>query len=303
MKLMKHHLREVPGYQHFAEIHQIKSGSSQSGKYHIITTSGQSLLLRIENGLGNKERYERHAEGLKFFAKTGILMAPLISWGVINGGQHVYLLQHFILGTDVSELLEFASTKRAYDIGYKVGQMVKKIKENTNMSNDKEELNKARDNIRVRIEKILQKYKAYEKKFEEDKWVIKFIQDKRTLIEEFEITICHRDLFIQNLLMVPTGEIAIIDFEYWQLDHIYMDLIPLDFIYTENISEKIVEFHRGKIAGYFEGEPPEKFYEIYAYITALRCMALWTTNKGLFIENIFNQFDYFKEIIPQFLKK
>ena len=119
-------------------------------------------------------------------------------------------------------------------------------------------------------------------------------------------TFWHGDFSAGNQMIMPDGEIAVIDYNYWNLD--YGD--PWwEFVVIPWGEEPPAQYFTGMINGYFDNDPPTAFFEALAYYYACDALsALCYTFLGCepyppedgrrHMENVLRWFDNMNNPVP-----
>jgi serine/threonine-protein kinase len=99
--------------------------------------------------------------------------------------------------------------------------------------------------------------------------ILKFLHEKQRLLDDRQQTFWHGDFNVGNHMVMPNGEIATFDFNYWNLD--YGD--PWwEFVLIQWGKEPPKHYFTGMINGYFDNSPPRDFFHLLSYYYA--CDAL-----------------------------
>jgi len=97
--------------------------------------------------------------------------------------------------------------------------------------------------------------------------VIRYLYEKKHLLVDRPQTFNHGDCNKTNLIAMPNGEIGVIDFDIYDngKDHgdPWKEFIPVNWI-----GDATPYFNTGMLKGYFDGEPPLGFFEVFAYYLA-----------------------------------
>jgi len=108
----------------FVDIQPITKGWSEDKKYCVTDTCGTKYLLRI-TPISRYEARKSLFEMLKRVAKLDIPMCVSVKFGTCDGG--VYLLQSWINGEDLEDVLPTLSDTQQYVLGFKAGKILRKM--------------------------------------------------------------------------------------------------------------------------------------------------------------------------------
>jgi serine/threonine-protein kinase len=140
--------------------------------------------------------------------------------------------------------------------------------------------------------------------------VVRYLQDNRHLLVGRPQTFNHGDFNKTNLIAMPNGQIGVIDFNFYNKDHgdPWWEFDPVNWGGNVN-----AHFCTGLIKGYFDGEPPSEFFEMFSYYLAYDALAaLCDTSEGnqgepdegiRHMENVLTWLDGFKSSVPNWYLK
>jgi len=304
--------KDIPNFDTFVKIEPLNKGWSDDKKYYIEAADGSRLLLRIAD-IDEYERKEDEFDMLKQAETLGIPLSTPIDFGTCNNGENVYQILGWVDGEDLRETLPKLSETEKYALGIKAGKLIAKIHsfpapENTipwsawfwaKVTKRIEFYN----NIMLRSNQAAFSDKGY--------IFVDYLLKKRRFLVGRPQTFNHGDVGISNLILMPNGEIAAIDFNcyddehgdpWWELDSL--------FSWGE---EPCPHFYTGFIRGYFDGEPQEGFFEVLSYYFAYSALAaICDTSVGeqgkpedaqRHMENILRWFDNMKNPVPTWYLK
>ena len=227
---------------------RLEKGCEQ--KFYIETSDGK-YLLRI---LKSEWFWSREDESMyKYVESAGIPIMQFISTGDFAEGKLYYQLFSWFEGEDLSEALPRMSASEQYEIGVKCGKLMKKLHTLPPMHSEKDWKTHFGRKLQEAIEDCPHS--------EATDTLIEYLLKHQYLFADRPLSFTHGDWNVENLMLTSYGEIGIIDlsgenacsdpwFEFW--------LIP-------NNLNPSVDFYKGEIQGYFNGEPPIEFYELLKY--------------------------------------
>jgi aminoglycoside phosphotransferase (APT) family kinase protein len=287
----------INGSESWDIIEEGNKGWSEDKKYHIITKNKEHLLLRLSD-IKFYERKQKEYNILLELSKLDFEMSKPVDFGVCDSG--VYMLLKWIEGEDLETAILKKDTVEQYELGIQSGKILKKIHSiniHSNMDSWENRFNK----------KIDLKIKAYLEcplKYEDGALFIEHINRNRHLLNGVESTLQHGDYHVGNMILTNSDDVAIIDFNRYDFGDPYEEFNRI--IWDIKVSKA---FAAGKIDGYFNGNIPEKFFQLLAlYISVNTISSLpWAIPFGDEQINIMKEqaekalidYDYFNIIIPK----
>lgn len=230
----------------------ITKGWSEDIKYHATKADGTEFLLRISP----IERFETRKLLFDLLQKVADLDIPMckpVKFGVCSEG--VYSLHTWIHGKDAEEAVPFLSEADQYMLGYKSGEILRKIHSIPAPSEQ--------ENWAVRFNRKtdykIQKYRECELKFAGDDKVIEYIEQNRYLLENRPQCFQHGDYHIGNM-MIENGQIVIIDFDRYDFGDPWEEFNRIVWC-----AQSSPCFATGQLNGYFGSEPPLEFFKLMAF--------------------------------------
>jgi serine/threonine-protein kinase len=153
-------------------------------------------------------------------------------------------------------------------------------------------------------------YNANPIKSENGNKVVHFLQDNKRLLDNRPQTFNHGDFNKSNMMVMPEGQVGVIDFNAYNKDHgdPWWEFDP-----TNWGNEPNAHFCTGLINGYFNGLPPSEFFLMHRYYLAYDALAaLCDTSVGnqgepeegrRHLDNILRWFDNMKSLVPTWYLK
>ena len=102
-----------------------------------------------------------------------------------------------------------------------------------------------------------------------DTQIIRFIEQRLPLMKDRPSVLQHDDFHLPNLIISHYTYAGTIDFGRFDWGDPVFDFIKLGMF----SSEKSIPFAKGLIEGYYDGEPPEQFWDLYAMYLAMNVFA------------------------------
>lgn len=236
----------------------ILKGWSEDKKYCVTVSDGTKYLLRI-TPISRYETRKTLFAVMKQVAALDIPMCVPIEFGTCDDG--VYSIQSWINGEDLNAVLPRLSEAEQYTIGYKSGEILRKM--HTIPAPDTQEEWESRFNKKTN--RRINTYIEYREQGltagnEED--FLSYVQNNRHLLKNRPQCFQHGDYHVGNM-MVKNGELIIIDFDRYDFGDPWDEFNRITF--TAHASPY---FATGQLRGYFNGEPLKEFFKLLAFYIA-----------------------------------
>ena len=253
-------------------IELINRGWSDDTKYHITTYDNRQFLLRVSD-ISAYIIKKKEFENMKMLDSCDILMSRPLDFGICNNSKSVFILLTWIDGIDAEDVLTKLTSKEQYALGYKAGEMLKKIHQIPAPENQEgwaEHFNKKIDNK-------IKTFKACPIKIEKAKMIINYINKNRFLLENRKQTFQHGDFHVGNMIVTAQKEIGIIDFNRYDYGDPWEEFNRIVWC-----AENSKYFASGRINGYFDNNVPEEFFRLMALYIGSNTLASvpWAINFG-----------------------
>jgi serine/threonine-protein kinase len=294
-------MKDIRHFVTFKKIEPIDKGLSSDRKYYVETDDGQRLMLRI-SGTEEYERKKAEFEMMGRVYELGVLTSQPVDFGLCDGGKSVYSLSGWLEGENVESALLHMNEAEHYRLGMKAGNLLRKIHALHAPKNAEPWSVRFRRNMNERVEF----YNEHDIKSANAELTIAYLQSNTNLLDSRHQTFCHGDFWAGNLILLPYGEIGIIDFNYYNLGYGDPWLELVDAIIWGQDAESY--FLTGLLRGYFDGEPPNAFFAILPYYFAHHALSvLCETANGhggtledgnRHMENVLLWFDNFNNPVP-----
>lgn len=249
----------------------ITEGWSKDQKYLIETDTGTKYLLRLsdpEDFEADKELYEL-LEKLPPLANT----SQLVQTGLCNEGQNSFRLFTWITGTPLLDHIHQIPPAKQYELGLEAGQILAKIHQHSINS-----LPNYRDwpsYFNKKIDRNIRNYHNCGEQFKNAHQVINYLNTNRHLLLDRPQCFHHGDYHIGNMLLTPDNKIGVIDFNRLDYGDPWEEWNRMPW----NTMESTL-FSNGMLQGYFEGEPPQLFFELMALYIASNQLGGFAWAKG-----------------------
>ena len=257
MSDLKDRFSDIPGSDTWKQVEWVDKGWSMDKKYHIQTQSGEHYLLRLapmDAFDSKKEEFEM----LKTLDNRTFHHSRPFDFGRCREG--VYTLFNWIEGVDLESALPTKSIDEQYVLGVQAGRILRDIHE---VTPEKDVMN-WEERFNMKLDRKLKIYSECPLKYEHDEAILQYIEASRIYLKDRPNTLHHGDYHVGNMVLCPTGEIGVIDFNRFDYGDPWEEFNRI--VWDADVSPA---FATGKIDGYFEGEVPLKFFQLLAlYITS-----------------------------------
>ncbi len=245
----------------FIKKEPILKGWSVDKKFRVKTESGETYLLRESP----PERYNRrkHAhEAMKKLLAFDVPMPTPVEFGTFDGG--VYTLETFIEGEDAEVVIPTLPKEEQYRFGIESGRILKKIHsipapETVNGT----PLPSWEERYSAKIDRKVKMYEACPYKYENGDVFVEYVKSHRHLIGSRPQTYQHGDYHIGNMLISKSDELYVIDFDRDDYGDPWEEFNRIVWC-----GQKAPCFGAGMIDGYFDGDVPERFWQLLALYIA-----------------------------------
>lgn len=299
-------MREYEDIKYFDQwdiIEKVNKGWSDDKKFYIKTKNCKELLLRISD-ISEYEKKKAEFEKINELKDSTFIMSSAIDFGICNNGRSVYGLYTWVHGEDARDEISSLAKKKQYELGISAGKYLKEI----HSLKDSNCNYHWYDKFNKKIDRKISTYKECGIVIKNDDIIIKYLNDNRELLKGRPVTFQHGDYHIGNMIITPSEELGIIDFN--RID--YGDPWE-EFNRIVWSAEASSEFASGYINGYFNNEVPDKFFRLMLlYILSNQIGSIaWAAGYGkeeLDIaikqaENIVNWYNKFESYIPNWYVK
>ena len=292
-------LKDISDIETWINIKVVDKGWSYDKKYYVEDKYNNKFLLRLSD-IDLYEDKKDQFENLKLIDKLNINTPKPIEFGICNNGKSVYSLLTWVEGKDLESIIESLELDKQYKLGIKAGEMLK----NMHSIKIKKQNYNWKDVYKEKIDRKIKDYRNCKYKFKNDESVIDFIRENEKYLSDRPISFQHGDYHIGNMILTPSGDLAIIDFNRASYGDPFEEYDR--FIFTWSKSRI---FANGQIDGYFNGNPPDEFFKLNALYTARNLLSSipWAVNFGEVeinvalrnAEKIMEVYDEFRTYIPK----
>lgn len=249
-------MTDIKNYETFVKIEPIDKGLSWAKKYCVTKADGTKYLLRIRS-IERLEMWRNLFKMLERLVSLDVSLCKPIELGTCPDG--FYVLQSWIDGENLSDVLPELPETEQYRLGVKAGKMLRVIH---SIPAPETQENWAERFSRI-IDDKMKKYHECEIKADGVENFIKYVEQNRKLLENRPQCFHHGDYHTGNM-MIQNGELVIIDFDCYNFGDPWLEFDRI--VWGAKTSP---HFATGQIRGYFGGEPPEEFFKLMAFYIAL----------------------------------
>jgi len=267
-------MTDIPEYRNFKKIESINKGSSCDIKFYVETFNEEKLLLRIADA-GEYKRKKTIVDLTGHEALRSIPMQKTVGFGFCDNGRSVYHLLTWCDGENAEEVLPFLSDPERYSLGVKSGEILRKIHaipapDLTNEWQEKYDYElQARKNLvfstGIEVSGAAKVFGYYD--------------NNKHLLKGRPQCFHHGDYHIGNFVISDKKDLSVIDWELMAYGN-FAD--PWEEFGSLAVRKFFPFFAVGQLHGYFGGEPPEEFWNIFAlYFSVGALMNVgWTNEKN-----------------------
>lgn len=248
-------LRDFPGVSDWRKILPVRDGWSSDEKYEIYTYHGEHLLLRVADACKMNEKYTEFAFVQRCQA-LGFPMPHPISCGLHAG--RVYQLLSWVEGEPVASALVGMPESEQYRLGQEAGRALAAIH---SVVLEPNEWTQADHDVEQR-KQVLFQYLSSPNRMAGDESVVMFVA--KHIVLPKRLAGLHGDFHIGNLVMGAQGKLGVIDFNRRHVGDRWEDFQKAQAFSVP----RSTAFVNGQIHAYFCGQPPDEFWEAFAYETA-----------------------------------
>ena len=295
---------DIPGYENFTKINPLTKGWSSDKKYYIETTDGRRMFLRVSD-IAELDRKKADYMMIERVYELGVLTSQPFGFGICDGGKSVYSLSGWLDGEGADIVLPLMSEAEQYIWGVKAGETLRKIHSLPAPENIESWGVRFRRKVQNWVDEYQSKPQIHSNTGE---MLISYLKKHCDIIDLRPQTFIHGDCNIENIIIMPNGEVSVIDLSsyntsyadpWWDMNN--MAWMPVMFPC----------FYTGQIKGHFNGEPPMEFWNVFTCYFAYDALAALTDPYGLngiedgteIVNNILNWTDNFNNPVPTWYLK
>jgi len=255
---------DIPGYDGFIKIEPINKGVSLN-KFRVETSGGKRLLLDLDD-ISDYGRRRKIFEVMGLAAAQGVPMCRPVGLGACNGGKNVYQLISWLDGEDLDRVLPQLPAAEQYAFGAKAGRILKKLHAVSAPEGTEDWYGRYTGIYEGRMYHGLK----YDIPVNNRRFIAEYFEANKHLLKGRPQVLCHGDFHTGNL-MVNGSELYLIDWNLMEYGDNYGDAWEdLNRILNQDLYP---HYATGMLRGYFGGEPPAAFWDLFAlYVSAASLM-------------------------------
>jgi len=251
---MQSFFTEIPNYNTWHTIQEIKAGWSSDDKYYIKNNIGKEFLLRISDKTSFKQEHA-HYTAFKNIDKRQVLMPKLLAAGLCNQSQYTFRLFSWIKGEVLEGKMAYLTPQQQYAYGVQAGKMLRVIHKTLAPKNwiawD--------THYNRKIDRKITQYINCGITIKNGHKILTYIQKNRHLISNRTQSFHHGDFHIGNMLLTPQKKLAIIDFNRLDFGDPWEEFNRITWSAASSPF-----FASGQINGYFNHRVPSHFFALLA---------------------------------------
>jgi len=260
-------MKDIIDFEAFVKFEPINKGFSNDKKYHVETADGRQMLLRISD-ISEYDCKKTEYEIMERAYEHGVPTSQPLGFGLCGGGKSVYSLSGWLDGSDIDSLLPKLGETEQYVLGIKSGELLRKI--HTLPAPENTESWSIR--LRCMIKNNIAFYHTHDFDSLHTELIINYLNENANILDSRPQTFIHGDFWVANLIVISSGEVAVIDFNNGISN--YGD--PwFELGYTMPWEGRLFysHFYTALFKGYFSGDPPNEFYKLLKYYYAFHALA------------------------------
>ncbi len=246
--------QDIPQYSTWVTIKKIEKGWSPDTKYYIQDNNGEEYLLRT-SPISHYDAKKAEFDMVNHLFSLKLNMSKPIDFGVFNNKSKVYILLTYIPGDQAEILLKNLSKELQYNLGFEMGQQLKKI-HSINYTDKTKWKEWYVNRIYNRIE-LYNKCGINQPIIEDFK---KYLINNLNVLDNRPTCQNHGDFHVGNMIISPDNNIHIIDFNRIKIGDPIYEYNRIHFSYR--ISP---QFAKGQIDGYFDKNIPDYFFKLMKF--------------------------------------
>ena len=241
----------------FVKKEKINKGWSGDTKYCAMTAIGEKYLLRITPESKSQGRAEMFRMQKKV-EELGVPMCNPIEFGKCDDG--VYTVQTWIDGKDAEDVIPFLTEEEQYSYGIDAGRYLKMIHSIPAPETQPD----WEPRFNAKMDRKIKMYGECSVKFDGAEYFIRYINENRHLLADRPQSFQHGDYHIGNMMVDSDGKLTVIDFDRYDFGDPWEEFNRIVWC-----AQSVPMFATGMVDGYFDGDVPEKFWQLLAlYISS-----------------------------------
>ncbi|MDD4494063.1 MAG: phosphotransferase, partial [Eubacteriales bacterium] len=170
----------------FVKSEPITKGWSTDKKYRVEIADGRCMFLRVSD-ITELDRKKTEYRMMERVYALGVPTSEPIEFGVCDGGKSCYSLSGWLDGEDAEKALPLMSETEQYVFGMKAGETLRKI----HTLSAPEDAEPWEDWFYRKVQGRIEFYNAIPVKYENDDIIVRYLQDKKYLLNGRQQTFNH----------------------------------------------------------------------------------------------------------------
>lgn len=257
-KIIQQALLHINKYK-VENIKPLIKGYSNDAKYLLQLNNGMSILMKVSN-MKDYNRKKQEFNYLKVHYNNGVKCSEPLDFFVIEELNVCITVLTYLEGKSADEVLPLLAKEMQYSLGYKAANELRKIHE-VKPSESFNWYKKRWEKYGLKKKQLFELGCSFYKQDE----IENYIKENFEILRESTVRFQHDDFQPMNIIINEKELIGIIDFNRYDWGDPMEDFFKLPK-YTNEIS---VQFSKGQVDGYFDGNVPTWFWKKYNLFVAL----------------------------------
>lgn len=247
----------------------LNKGWSNDQKSIISTPEGKVLLRVLE-----RDQYQRKIQELNYLSALDLgeisFSEPL---SVELKDNKVHYTTSYLEGVDLDDILDTLSVDEQIRLGHQAGRVLKLIHQQIKIIDDGSWAKR----FSAKIDRKIETFEKSGLHFDHDRDLIHKIQSLKPTLDNRPMCFQHGDYHIGNFLLCPNGNLAILDFDRWDIGDPWEEFNRIVWC-----RQKSPLFSSAMIDAYFDFKIPDSFFPLlflYVGSNAIGSIA-WATDYG-----------------------
>ncbi len=286
-------------YKTIIHTEPIYKGWSEDKKYSATTADSRRVFLRVSE-ITEHDHKKAEYDNMKHLYEAGAPVPEPLEFGVCDDGMRVYSLSEWLDGKDAESLLPMVTEIEQYVLGLKSGEALRKI--------HRVPVTEGVEDWAVRfnrkVKNWVDKYNSLPNIHSDTgEMLIQYLNKHHDVLSSCSVSFIHGDYNADNIMCMPDGTVKAIDFNSYNASYgdPWWDMNNMAWMTT-----MYPHFYTGQIRGYFNGEPPDEFWNKLLYYLAYDALAALTDPYGLngiedgteIVNNILKWTNNFQNSVP-----
>ncbi|QNR21241.1 phosphotransferase [Exiguobacterium sp. Helios] len=290
-------LQQQPELRHLTGWTRLPTRYSASPKYTARDESGLSILHTAP--LTSFRQKEREFEILRQLKQDGLPVPEPLDLNQLPEGSVCYSRYRFLTGSTIQDCVPLGRAGE-YRLGQETGRLLNQIHRYEGPLATKWAVR-----CRAKHNRYVALYQQEALPLTGDQAILSFIEQNIGWIADRPNRLQHDDVHLANLITDGEHLVGIIDFSNHDSGDPWHDFVKMGLFQVENS----IPFAVGQVNGYFEGNVPKQFWNVYSVYLAMACFSsiVWTSRhapeemeqmRGR-LEHVLSDHQRFERVIPE----